>query len=172
MRSVAAFAAGLVAWIVVATVGDLAVHAAVQGYGEAEASLRATDFAANQASMPFTLEMMIARLLLGALATVVAGATCAWITRPGTRASWILGIVLVVFFVPVHVGLWQRFPVWYHLVFLAALLPCPLLGARPRSIGASDRYRISAGTAPRRSAGLTGGWPALFRISCASGETR
>lgn len=130
MRSAAAFAAGLVAWIVVATVGDLAIRGAVRGYGEAEALLRATDLAANQASMPFTVEMMIARLLLGALAAVVAGATCAWVTRPGTRASWILGIVLVVFFVPVHIGLWQRFPVWYHVIFLVSLLPCALLGAQ------------------------------------------
>ena len=129
LRGLAAIVAGLAAWIIVATVGNVAVRAALPGYDEAEASLRATDFGAAQASMPFTLAMMLARLLLGAAASVAAGATCTWIARTRAAASWILGIVLVVFFVPVHIGLWQRFPIWYHLTFLISLLPCTLLGA-------------------------------------------
>jgi hypothetical protein len=33
-------------------------------------------------------------------------------------------------FVPVHVGLWATFPVWYHLLFLGSLVPLVLAGAR------------------------------------------
>ena len=79
--------------------------------------------------MPFTLPMLVARLVLGALSSIVAGAACAWVARSGTRTSWVLGIVLIVIFVPIHVWLWQIFPPWYHLAFLISLLPCTLLGA-------------------------------------------
>src|SRR5262245_52179105 len=120
LRGIAAVAGGLGVWLVVVTVGNLAVRATIPEYGEAEAVLRAAaaGYAAGQPSMPFTQSMMIARLLLGALSSVAAGAACAWIARAGTRAPWAVGIVLIVLFIPVHLWLWQRFPVWYHLVFL------------------------------------------------------
>jgi hypothetical protein len=35
--------------------------------------------------------------------------------------------VLVVIFLPV-VTLWERFPLWYHVVFLASLVAVTLLG--------------------------------------------
>ena len=30
------------------------------------------------------------------------------------------GVILLVAFIPVHIGLWDKFPVWYHLTFLLA----------------------------------------------------
>jgi hypothetical protein len=45
------------------------------------------------------------------------------------RAPWILGVALVAVFIPVHVGLWEKFPLWYHATFLVSLLPLTLLGA-------------------------------------------
>ena len=130
LRGIAAVAGALGVWIAVVTVGNLAVRAALPGYGDAEAALRAVEagYAAAQPSMPFTTSMMIARLLLGALSSVAAGAACVWIARSRARAPWILGLLLVLLFIPVHVWLWRRFPVWYHVVFLGSLLPCTLLG--------------------------------------------
>jgi len=32
-------------------------------------------------------------------------------------------------FLPVHYSLWNRFPIWYHLVFLISIIPLVLLGA-------------------------------------------
>jgi len=116
-RGVAGVAAGLVAWIVVATGANIALRAAMPGYAVAETP------------MTFTLAMMFARLLLGAASSVVAGAVTAWIAQGNARAPWILGGVLVALFIPVHIGLWDKYPVWYHLTFLVSLLPFTLLGA-------------------------------------------
>jgi hypothetical protein len=30
---------------------------------------------------------------------------------------------MLLMFVPIHYGLWDKFPVWYHLVFLITLAP-------------------------------------------------
>ena len=130
MRSIGGVAAGLVAWIVVVTIGNVALRGAMAGYGEAEAALRvAPPGDATATLVTFTLGMLVGRLLLGAASSVAAGATTAWIARGNARASWILGALLVVLFIPVHIWMWTRFPLWYHAAFLVSLLPCTLLGA-------------------------------------------
>jgi len=130
MRSVGAVAAGLAAWIVAVTIGNVALRAVLPGYGEAEAALRAAPPGnATAVLATFTLAMLIARLLLAAAASVAAGLTTARIARNNARMSWILGILLVLLFIPVHVWMWTRFPLWYHAAFLVSLLPCTLLGA-------------------------------------------
>ena len=86
--------------------------------------------------MNFTSGMMIARLLVGAAASLFAGFSAAWITRRRGRAVTVLAVLLPILFIPVHYQLWQTFPVWYHLVFFASLVVLTLLGALafPRGI--------------------------------------
>ena len=117
MRRILGIVAGLVAWTCVATAGNLIVRVSWPAYMAVEASMR------------FTLAMMIARLALGALSSVCAGLAVARIVKGDRTAVVALGIILVGLFVPVHYGLWDRFPVWYHVVFLASLFPLVLLGA-------------------------------------------
>jgi hypothetical protein len=33
-------------------------------------------------------------------------------------------------FIPEHVMLWEKFPVWYHLAFLLSLVPLTYVGGR------------------------------------------
>jgi hypothetical protein len=115
---IAGIVAGLIAWIIVATVGNLMFRVAWPGYAEAEIS------------MMFTLAMMVARLLLGALSSLCAGFVMAWITRRNGTGAKILGIVVTAMFLPVHYLLWDKFPIWYHVIFLASLFPLTLLGAK------------------------------------------
>jgi len=110
-------AGGFVVWFVVASIGNVLFRMSWPGYAQVEAA------------MTFTLAMLVGRLLLGVLSSLCGGFVVAWIARGNATATWILGIVLTVFFVPVHYGLLDKFPIWYHLVFLASLLPVTLLGA-------------------------------------------
>ena len=32
-------------------------------------------------------------------------------------------------FVPLHIAIWSKFPVWYHLTFLLTIIPAVLVGA-------------------------------------------
>lgn len=110
--------AGLVAWVIVATVANLALRTLMPGYAEAEPSMK------------FTISMMIGRLLVGAVSSVVAGSVAAWIAKGAGWVPAMVGVILIAMFVPVHVGLWDTFPIWYHLAFLIPLLPLALLGAK------------------------------------------
>jgi hypothetical protein len=41
----------------------------------------------------------------------------------------ILGSVVFAMFVPLHIAIWSKFPVWYHLTFLLTIIPAVLVGA-------------------------------------------
>jgi len=120
MRTIGAVAAGLVVWIVVATIGNLALRFSWPAY------------AAVEKAMAFSLGMLVARLILGALASLCAGFTVAWLGRRKPIAAWSLVILLLAIFIPVHYTLWHRFPAWYHVVFIASLVVFTLLGAMRR----------------------------------------
>ena len=79
--------------------------------------------------MVFTLSMKVARLAIGALSALAAGALVRVLAPQNRLAPWILGLVLLALFVPDHVHLWSRFPIWYHLTFLITLAPLVALGA-------------------------------------------
>jgi hypothetical protein len=116
LRTAAGVAAGLLAWAVVATLGNLVLRGVLPGYTEVEKA------------MNFTLGMLLGRLLLGAVSSFYAGFVTAWIAKQRTPARMLAGILLVVF-VPVHYSLWDKFPVWYHGAFLLSLVVAPILGA-------------------------------------------
>jgi hypothetical protein len=108
---------GLIIWLLVATIAGIILRDAWPAYARvAEA-------------MTFTLWMMIARLSIGAFATLVTGFITARITR-STLAQLMPGIILLVAFIPQHVMLWNKFPIWYHLVFLSSLIPLTYAGNR------------------------------------------
>lgn len=116
-RSILAFIAGLAAWVLVASLLNRGLRLALRGYAAAEPELT------------FTHGMMAARLVLGALASLAAGAATRAVAPSSRRAAWVLGAVLLAAFIPIHVRLWANFPAWYHLVFLGTLVPLVALGA-------------------------------------------
>ena len=120
-RTILSIVCGLVAWGLIATLLNFGLRWWLPGYVEAEPA------------MAFTLPMKIARLSLAALASLGAGALVRVVAPEGRWAPWIVGLVLVALFVPVHLQLWNKFPVWYHLTFLVTLAPLVALGAWLRS---------------------------------------
>jgi hypothetical protein len=121
IRSVSAIVAAVLVWFAVATVGNLAVRVMIPGY------------TAVEAAMNFTLPMQIARLTVGLLSSLCAGAACAAIARSGRLPAWIAASLMVLLFLPVHYSVWEKFPVWYHAFFLITLAPAVLLGAAIRA---------------------------------------
>lgn len=117
-RAILGFAAGVVVWVIVISVLDRALRVLLVGYAAAEPT------------MSFTLGMLLARLTIAALTSLIAGAIAARIAPASPRMPLLLGVTLLLGFIPVHVRLWSLFPFWYHLVFLATLVPLVVLGSR------------------------------------------
>jgi hypothetical protein len=73
-------------------------------------------------------------LLLSGLCSLAAGYVVSALARGRWRGHAIaLGAALLAIGVLVQSQYWQLLPVWYHVIFLAGLLPVSLLGARLRA---------------------------------------
>src|SRR5579862_3000789 len=117
MRLILAMVAGIIAWMLVAELLNIGLRVAMPGYAAAEPD------------KAFTLAMQLARLVMGALASLAGGAAAGWIDRPVGASAWIIAAALLAAFIPAHVALWLVFPVWYHLTFLVSLAPLTLIGS-------------------------------------------
>ncbi len=115
-RAVIAVVAGLAVWLAVVAVAGIIMRSSWPAYA------RVAD------AMTFTLPMMLARLSIGAIATLAAGwVTAALAPRP-LLVRLIPGVILLAAFIPQHIALWHTFPIWYHLTFLLSLVPLTYLG--------------------------------------------
>src|SRR4051794_38045875 len=105
-RTIASVFGGLLTWAVVVTLLNFGLRAGMAGYHEAEATLQ------------FTAAMKAGRLTEAALSSIAAGAAAGWIAPSSKWAPWVVGLIILAMFLPVHVKLWNQFPAWYHLTFL------------------------------------------------------
>ena len=117
-RTILAITTGLVTWVAIAAIGGVIIRATWSAY------------VAVEDSGEFTLPMQFARLGLGVIASIGAGWVTALIMRRSSNAPVILGIIFLVLFIPQHIFLWEKFPIWYHLWFLLTLVPLSYLGGK------------------------------------------
>jgi hypothetical protein len=108
--------AGLVTWALVATLLNFGLRLTIPGYHAAEATLQ------------FTLAMKIGRLVEAAIASIAAGAAVALVAPRSRWAPALMGLIVLGMFLPVHLRLWDKFPIWYHLAFLVPLVPLAAAG--------------------------------------------
>ena len=129
-RSILACLAGLLTWIVVVTVINRVLRLSLPNYTAAEQTLR------------LTLGTKWARLLMAIVTSVVAGAVTGWIPRSSRWAPLIVGSGVLAMFVPLHIAIWSKFPVWYHLTFLLTIIPAVLVGALLPPLGNKDLNEV------------------------------
>jgi hypothetical protein len=131
-RTILAVISGLVVWGLVATVLDIGLRHALPGYAAAEPLLA------------FSLGMKIARLALGAVSSLAAGAVARAVAPASRVAPLIVGLIMLALFVPGHVRIWSRLPIWYHLTFLTTLAPLVVLGGLWRPGATMRRAAVPA----------------------------
>jgi multisubunit Na+/H+ antiporter MnhG subunit len=49
------------------------------------------------------------------------------------QTALVLGVLLLAFGVFIQIQFWNQIPLWYHLIFLALLVPMTWLGAKMRA---------------------------------------
>jgi hypothetical protein len=98
------------------------------------------EYVAASGDMSFTLPMKLTRLSIGALTTLAAGAVTALLAR-SSRTAVVTGALLLVMFIPQHISLWDKFPIWYHLTFLTSLVPLAVGGGRIAGWGRRPELR-------------------------------
>ena len=101
------------------------------------------EYAAAYPERAFTLPMYFVRLVIFAATT---GATAAVATRvaPARWMPWLAGGAMLLLSIPDHLYpgyVWETYPVWYHLTYLAYLVPVALIAGR-RVLGHSGAAPI------------------------------
>ena len=125
-RSILACLAGLLTWVIVVSLINRILRLSLPVYTIAEHSLQ------------FTLVMKWARLAMAIITSIAAGAIIRWISPSSRWSPLIVGTIVFAMFLPAHIAIWNKFPVWYHLTFLLTIIPAVLLGGallpqRPRN---------------------------------------
>ncbi len=82
---------------------------------------------------PAPLDYLLLALLASFLYGIFAGYCSAWCAGDRARQSGLWsGIALLIVGIAVQTASWSLLPVWWHLIFLAAIVPMALIGARLR----------------------------------------
>jgi len=118
LRTILAAIAGIIVWGIVVSLLNLGLR---HGW---------PDYAAVEKAMTFTVPMMAARLAMSGVASLVGGYVASRISRENFNAALAAGVILLAIFAPFHYTIWDKFPIWYHLTFLASLPLLSLLGGR------------------------------------------
>jgi hypothetical protein len=118
VRTLLAAIAGVIVWGIGVTLLNLGLRHGWSGY------------AAVEKAMTFTTAMMAARLAMSAASSLASGYAASRISRENLNAALGAGVILLALFVPYHLTIWDKFPIWYHLTFFASLPIMSVIGAR------------------------------------------
>ncbi|MEK6702815.1 MAG: hypothetical protein AABZ53_11165 [Planctomycetota bacterium] len=119
VRAIVGVVAGYVVWSV------LWVGAGMVLFTEAAAKMGRGEMYADVGPLAVAIGLSV-------VCSLVAGFTCAKIVpgKPGLGAAAALSASLLATGILVQSGVWNLEPLWYHLTFLALLVPMTLVGAR------------------------------------------
>lgn len=118
LRNVLAVAAGYAVWTVIFLGGSAGIRSGMPQVHDADG------FTNSAAALSLYL-------LISFLASLAAGtATGRVASSPTGKKVLILGLLLLATGIPVQLSAWDRIPLWYNLVFLAALVPVTVAGGR------------------------------------------
>ena len=81
---------------------------------------------------PFTPDntILVMHIVRSIIISLMAGFLAAFIANENKKAPLILGVLLLLFGLMVQIMAWNYLPVWYHVAFLALLVPVTVLGGK------------------------------------------
>jgi hypothetical protein len=129
IRSVLAVIAGFVAWTILWLGSDQVLRSmSPDWYGAHQFGLERAIFNTE----PFAVDSSILMISLGRSISfsIMAGFLSAFIAGENRKSPLWLGILLLVFGLFFQVSVWNYLPIWYHLLFLALLVPMAVLGGK------------------------------------------
>lgn len=119
LKTILAVVAGFILWSVIWLGGNSLLAGFFPGAVVAEGGTGSIGF-------------LVTLLVLSVVASVASGYVTRAISPASGRAPLVLGVLLLLVGVAVQSGFWNVMPLWYHAVFLVAIIPGVLFGAKLR----------------------------------------
>lgn len=119
-RAMAAVAAGALFWAVLWNLGTFMARMIFPGIIDPQLPVTHTG-------------ALVAFVLYSAVLSVLAGYITATVRRATPMGSvWVLACIQLVLGITFEAAFWHMTPLWYHLVFLALIVPATVWGGRER----------------------------------------
>lgn len=128
LRIVLSVIGGFISWIIVWFVSEKGISAIWPAFGVHQKAFEEAIKNGGQFTPDTT--MLFAQLVLGLVASLLAGIIAAFASGENSRAPLFAGILLLLMGVAKAVMSWQYVPVWYHVIFTAMLLPMAIIAGK------------------------------------------
>lgn len=129
LRVILGVIAGFIAWSILWIGSDQVLMSLSPGWYGAH-QLAFEKAMTNKSEFTPDNTILILHLVRAVIITLICGFLAAFIARGNRNAPLGLGILLFLFGAMVEAIAWNYIPVWYHIVFLALLIPVSILGGR------------------------------------------
>jgi hypothetical protein len=88
---------------------------------------------------------LLSYLAWSVLINALCGYVCAWIRRDDPmKTVWVFAFIQLALGIGFEASYWHMTPVWYHLVFLALLVPTTVIGGRAAANRLSAQKPVTA----------------------------
>lgn len=129
VRIILGIIVGFVVWSIIWVGSDQFLHALSRDWYGAQKDAMALAVV-NQESYSGDAVIVLIDLVRSIIATIMAGFLAAVVAGENRKSPLILGIILLIVGLAVQIHLWNVFPVWFHLIFWALLIPMSILGGK------------------------------------------
>jgi len=131
LRIVLGVVVGFIAWLITWLGGEKLAAAIWPAFGVHQAAFQS----AIENGSRFTADTgaLLTHIVLGSIASVIAGFLAELIARGSKRAPMILGCLLLAVGLLKAAMSWSLVPIWYHVLFTGILLPMAVVGGKLRA---------------------------------------
>lgn len=132
LRIILAIIAGFIVWSILWVGSDAVFSAVSPSWGRTSEEFRA----AVENKTPYALDSttLLALLVKSVIVSIISGFVTALIARENLKSTVGLGVLFLLFGIFIQTVYWNYMPLWYHLSFLALLIPMTIFGGKLKKI--------------------------------------
>lgn len=132
VRLILGIIVGFAAWSILWLGSDqVLMLASPDWYGDHQRGFEKAMFN-NTGFVPDTA-ILVMHIFRAIIISIMAGFLAAFVANENSRSTLILGILLFAFGLLVQIAAWNYLPIWYHIIFLALLIPMTIAGSKLRT---------------------------------------
>ena len=120
---------GFIVWSILWVGGDEA-FATLSPDWYAPPKLAFEKAAFNNTSFEANSTILLFKLLHSVFASLISGYVAVMLSNENRRTTTTLGVILLIVGIAVQASVWSLLPIWYHLIFLALLIPVTIAGGK------------------------------------------
>lgn len=127
VRIILAAIAGFIAWSILWVGSDQVLMSAMPDwYGAHQLGFERA--MTNKEEFVPDNTILLMHIVRSIIISIMSGFLAAMIAGENRRSTLVLGVLLLLFGLMVEIMAWNYLPVWYHIIFLALLIPMTMLG--------------------------------------------